>query len=278
MNFINKLFSTNKGNKEIIDKSNTIDAINSIDNITADELLDTLTIKHNEFNEVALHFNTVADNLIDFHDIAIKMVDLLEDLVWYKDNRYRYIFANKTYCNRLFNKNRKDILGCNDYELLSGINKNKKSNTILENHSDISVKTNRKFKRFIEITNTKDKEELWLDIIKVPLFSEKGNFQGIIGNGRDVTQDKNSISCDLKYRLEEGSAKHLGNKIFEILPHKKLDLDSPHSGKLGDYLIKHGYIDKDQLSCVLRQQKRDKHIESSCMINLDTIDKKAYSV
>ncbi len=136
------------------------------------------------------------------------MCDNVPDMIWAKDLKKRFIFANKAICQKLLNaKSTDEPVGKTDMFFAqrerASHARNLSYHTFGEicRDSDAIVMKERKPQRFEEFGNVQGKF-LYLDVYKAPFLDERGRMIGTVGSGRDVTKEKQMQKEHLKI-LEE---------------------------------------------------------------------------
>ena len=132
----------------------------------------------------------------DLYKMLRLMCDNVPDLIWAKDRGKRFIFVNKATCEKLLNAADTDEpIGKTDMFFAdrekNSHNKNPQWHTFgkICCESDSVVMKTGKPERFNEFGNVRGKL-LQLDVYKAPLFNDQGEMIGVVGCGRDVTQEK----------------------------------------------------------------------------------------
>ncbi len=137
-----------------------------------------------------------------------EVADLVPDLIWVKDLDKRYTFTNKANCEKLLGIS--DIyepIGKTQTYFADKIRAEKPNDPYyytfdsLCQDSDQQVINTKKSLRFNELGNVKGKR-LYLDVIKVPWFDNKGKLIGVLGTARDVTIEK-TMEKELKESREK---------------------------------------------------------------------------
>jgi diguanylate cyclase (GGDEF)-like protein len=144
------------------------------------------------------------------HNFLQLISDHLPDMLWVKDIKGHYLFANQSICkNLLMADNTDEPLGKTDvYFALREREKhldNPQWHTFGELcfNSDETVLTNMKPMRFEEYGNIRG-ELVYLDVHKAPLFGADGTLIGVIGSGRDITAQKRlELEKEMTQRLIE---------------------------------------------------------------------------
>jgi PAS domain S-box-containing protein len=124
------------------------------------------------------------------------MADNVTDMIWAKDLRGRYIFANKAICDKLLMaKNVEEPIGKTDMFFAERERRkypdNPEWHTFGEicGNTDLVVLKSKKSERFDEYGNVRGKL-LFLDVIKAPFRDESGQVIGTVGSARDVTKER----------------------------------------------------------------------------------------
>lgn len=136
----------------------------------------------------------------DLYHIVRLMCDNAPDLIWAKNMKKQYIFANRAVCEKLLNtQNLMEPLGKTD---MFFVEKERESHPddpfwhtfgeICQSSDDIVMKSG-KAERFDEFGNVRG-ELLYLDVNKAPIRDEKGKMIGTVGCGRDVTREKEMLA------------------------------------------------------------------------------------
>ncbi|WP_294963728.1 GGDEF domain-containing protein [Sulfurimonas sp.] len=149
--------------------------------------------------------------LLDLKDHNSELLKLLTqqlpDMLWVKDIKGNYLYANKAICDGLLMaKDTQEPIGKNDsFFGLREIEANKDKpdwHTFggLCLTSDDDVITNKKAMKFEEYGNIKG-ELLYLEVFKAPFYDIDNNVIGTVGTGRDITNLK-KIQLDFKKSLK----------------------------------------------------------------------------
>ena len=149
------------------------------------------------------------------------IADNMEDMLWAKDMNKQFIFVNKAICEKLLNaRDIEEPIGKTDLffaerERLSHP-ENPRYHTFGEicRDSDQVVIDTRKPGRFDEFGNVQGKF-LYLDVIKTPIFDEKGNMIAVVGSARNVTKEKRLEDVrNLQFELLEAASRLEGLHDF----------------------------------------------------------------
>lgn len=143
------------------------------------------------------------------------MCDNVPDLIWAKDLEKRYIFANEATCKKLLHAGYSDEpIGKTDeyffYREKESRPDDDKWYTYADNAKDSDSLTleKRKAGRYIESGYIKG-DFVHYDVFKAPFIDEQGNLIGLVGCGRDVTQEKIIEEERMQAELELSKEKEL---------------------------------------------------------------------
>jgi diguanylate cyclase (GGDEF)-like protein/PAS domain S-box-containing protein len=124
------------------------------------------------------------------------ITDNVSDMIWAKDLNKRYLFANKAICTQLLNaKDTDEPVGKDDMFFAQRERNSRPDDPSwhtfgeLCQDSDAVTLQNGAASQFDEHGNVQGKF-LFLDVHKAPFINDKGEVIGVVGSGRDVTQQK----------------------------------------------------------------------------------------
>jgi len=157
--------------------------------------------KHLEFRKQASLFSDVVQSLIDVRLIVFEMIDVLSEIIWFKNRDFKFLFLNRKMAEQVYGRKRNEIIGRTHNEL-----HNSQGPVI----TDLITYQERKKCKFIQTTFTSTGGRLF-ECYKIPLFSEEQTFRGIVGCGRDITNDFN---INLKQLTIDGVITHLENGFY----------------------------------------------------------------
>ncbi len=156
------------------------------------------------------------------------MCDNVPDLIWAKDLDRKYIFANKATCEKLLNtENPEEPIGQSDEFFYQRERDSRSDNKQWFTFADDIVDSDRMTiekrepGRYLE-SGFVHGQFTFFDVHKAPFWDENGEMIGIVGCGRDVTQEK---------RVEEERLK------AELALHKEKELLSVTLKSIGDGVI-----------------------------------------
>lgn len=121
-----------------------------------------------------------SNNLVDKFK---NLLDVIPDPIFMKDENLNWLYANNSTL-KLYKLNKQTYIGKSDTELLSAeyakecVASDKK--TIKSNNPSYTQ----------EVIETSDTKMHYYDVVKVPCYDEKESFRGLIGVGRDISEQK----------------------------------------------------------------------------------------
>jgi len=138
--------------------------------------------------------NSACDPLVLGQDILRTLTDNLPDMLWIKDLKGRYLFANQSICqNLLMAVDTSEPVGQTDVFFAHRERATQADNAewhtfgeLCANSDEIVIKNNKPM-RFEEYGNVKG-EPLYLEVHKAPFYDEQGNILGTVGSARDITE------------------------------------------------------------------------------------------
>ncbi len=132
------------------------------------------------------------EDFVSFLELVRRVADNAPDMIWAKNLDNRYLFANRSLCERLLMcKSPEAVVGKTDSYFAELERANGQRHTFGEIcvNSDEIVKKKRKAMRFVEDGLVRG-QYLVLDVHKAPLLDESGNLIGTVGCGRDITRER----------------------------------------------------------------------------------------
>lgn len=159
----------------------------------------------------------------NYHEISTLlrlMADNMPDLLWAKNLKKEFIFTNKAICDVLLHAHdTEEPIGKTDLffaERERAANpKDPNWHTFGEicRDSDSVTIENLTPSQFDEFGNVRGKF-LFLDVYKAPLYDEKGELIGVVGSGRDVTEQKEAHN---KLAITKDTFQNIFNSITEAI-------------------------------------------------------------
>ncbi|WP_051445397.1 PAS domain S-box protein [Desulfocurvus vexinensis] len=129
--------------------------------------------------------------LTDFRRLVEAMADNMGDMLWAKDPQGRYIFANRAIRENLLCSDGEEVLGRTDLHFAARNRALGRGHTFGECcvDSDQVVLASRAPGRFVEDGLVRG-AYLCLEVLKSPLFDDRGELIGTVGSGRDITAQR----------------------------------------------------------------------------------------
>lgn len=157
-------------------------------------------------------------NYKQLQELFRNMADIVPDMLWAKDLNKKYIFVNNSVCKKLLMASdtlepigKDDMFFARRERESHPDNPNWHTFGELCRDSDQLVIDSGKTTQFDEFGNIKGRF-LFLDVIKTPLYNEKGEMIGVVGTARDVTENK---KAELKLRESEANLKAIIENSLE---------------------------------------------------------------
>jgi len=151
------------------------------------------------------------------------LLEALPDVIYFKDESGRNLIVNRA-MEELTGLEHKEIIGKRDNEIFP------EDLAVQCRESDEIVFKNKKPHRFYEKTGQSSSETRYFETIKAPVFNRKGNFTGIVGISRDITEnkilEKALVESEKKFRLLADNARDVIFR-YELLPEMRCAYISP---------------------------------------------------
>jgi len=151
-----------------------------------------------------------AEESLDQEHILLRtIIDSIPDVIYTKDNKTRKTLSNKADYNNCGLDREEDILGKNDFEFFP---KEIAEQFFIDDQKILNQEI--KVLHRTEKLQTKDGESKWLMTTKLPLYNKNGETIGIVGIGRDYTQQKLD---EEKLKLSETTYREIFNSMEDAL-------------------------------------------------------------
>ncbi len=198
--------------------------------------------------------------------------DNLPDIMWLKDNSFKYLFVNQAFL-RECGKKKEDVIGKSSFDVwpLETVEKFQADDKKVHETGDtVHVEC-----RITDADGTTN----WVEIIKKPMFNEDGVIVASVGVARNITQrkqaesERNELECQLRQSqkmeaigtLAGGIAHDFNNILAAIMGYTEISLEEiPDGSRLRvrlERILKAGYRGKelvDQILTFSRQNEREK--------------------
>ncbi len=167
-----------------------------------------------------------SDEILLKTDILRTLTDNLPDMLWIKDVEGRYLFANKAICeNLLMAVDTQEPIGKTDVFFALRERARHPDNPewhtfgeLCQNSDQIVADAGRPM-RFKEWGNVRGKL-LYLEVHKAPFYDEQGHLLGVLGSGRDITEQvlmKEKLQAQrqaFEYQSHHDPLTGLPNRLF----------------------------------------------------------------
>jgi PAS domain S-box-containing protein len=182
------------------------------------------------------------------------LLEALPDVIYFKDESGRNLIVNRS-VEELTGLKREEIIGKRDDEIFP------ENLAAQYRESDEKVFKNKKPHRFYEKTGQGSGKTRYFETIKAPVFDLQGNFAGIVGISRDITENKTLekalIESERKFRLLADNARDVIFR-YELLPEMRCAYISPAVKNLVGYAPEEYLADPELLLKVAHPD--DRHI------------------
>ncbi len=173
------------------------------------------------------------------YNLASLMSNTITDMLWAKDLNKKYIFANSAICHNLLGEpNENEVLGKDDLFFAIRERESQPNNPfwhtfgeLCKDSDEITIKENKPM-TFLEHGYVQGKY-IYLDVRKAPLYDKNGNLIGVVGSGRDITEQiKTNDTLKTLYRAFEQS------QISILITDKNANIEyvNPAFCKISGYL------------------------------------------
>ena len=180
------------------------------------------------------------------------LIDIIPDAIYIKDELGRKMATNQADLRIMNVADESEILGKTDQEILTG--------TIAEmGYSDDMkvIKSGNPILAKEDLFTTANGEPLWLLSSKIPIINSEGKVTGLVGVGRDITQEKKQsealVLSESKYR-----------NLFENNPEPMwiYDLETLRFLEVNDTaIVQYGYSREEFLGMTLKDIRPEEDIE-----------------
>ena len=171
------------------------------------------------FSKLLRKHYEIENKFKDLYSMVRLMSDNLPDLIWTKDVKNRFIFANKACCEILLNaKDTDEPIGKDDVYFAEREKASHPENPDYHTFgktctdSDLMVMESKKPIRGDEFGNLKG-ENIYLDVYKAPFLDDNNNMIGTVGCARIITKEKEMEKARIK---AEENIRHL-NSILKAI-------------------------------------------------------------
>lgn len=126
------------------------------------------------------------EELIRQKDLLETLINTIPDCVFHKDIDGKYIDCNVAFAKEYYGKDKKDVIGKSDNEILGSSNLDSEMiSTIVEQDKQV-INTKLKKSKTFRIARNQSSIK-YMESIKAPILNSNGDVSGIVGVARDVT-------------------------------------------------------------------------------------------
>jgi two-component system sensor histidine kinase/response regulator len=141
------------------------------------------------------------------------LIESIPDLIFFKDREGIYRLCNEAYQSSV-GKTSEEIIGKGDFDIFPA------ETATVFHEQDLTVLEQKHSLRIEEWISLKDRELKFVETVKTPVITEKGELRGVIGISRDIT-DRHQKEESLKKQAERDSllssiARDLIEKDLEV--------------------------------------------------------------
>lgn len=146
----------------------------------------TLRKQMEEMEEAQLRRRQMEETLKDSQSLLSTLIRTIPDLVWLKDPEGIYLACNYRF-ECFFGAKEKDIIGKTDYDFLD-----KNLADFFRRHDKEAMEKGLPNTNEEEVVFADDGHHEILETIKTPMYRDNGQFAGVLGIGRNITDRKRS--------------------------------------------------------------------------------------
>ncbi len=135
------------------------------------------------------------------------LIRTIPDLVWLKDQQGVYLFCNPRF-ESFYGAREKDIIGKTDYDFVDN-----ELADFFRKYDKVAMAKGKPSRNEEELTFADDGHREILEVIKTPMYRWDGQFSGVLGIGRDITERKRT---EEKLRKSEIRFRNIFNQTFQF--------------------------------------------------------------
>ena len=152
-------------------------------------------------------------------------VDSLPDLIYVKDAKSRFLFANVSTRESMTGSAQGELVGKDDFEFFP----RSVASAFFEDEQAI-IRTGQSMASKPELIHDPTGAARWILTTKVPYYSEEDRISGIIGIGRDITAQKKSEEDAINARIQAEAASRAKSEFLANMSH---EIRTPLNGIIG---------------------------------------------
>lgn len=165
------------------------------------------------------------DALKSERDLLQSLLDNIPDLIYFKDNKSKYIQINKAFASLLGVSSQEEIVGKTDYNVFTREFAEK------SHQDDEYIRLSKQaIVGKIENETLPNGNNRWVSMTKVPILDNEGELDKIVGISRDISRMKLTAEALEKAKLAAESANRVKSQFLANMSH---ELRTPMNGIVG---------------------------------------------
>lgn len=142
------------------------------------------------------HLKQSEEKYQQLYNLFRLMADTIPDMIWAKNLKGEYLFANKALVESFLNTNNTEkLIGKTDEDFLRNENDQSSEKPLWSSFVNLCAESDQVTLRAMapmqfEKSGEKDGKNIFLNVCKAPFFNEVGDLIGVVGSANDITQLK----------------------------------------------------------------------------------------